>query len=87
MIYHVTQYLEAVAGLPEYGYRQLEGFTFNHPVEGMEGCVRVGRVGVVTYTPHGDGVWAMCTNYQLTRIRSWKVGHMHSVSSFKLIYL
>ncbi len=44
------------------------------------GCVRVGRGELVTYTPHGDGVWASCNNYQLTRIRSWKVGRDFSVS-------
>ncbi|XP_064387805.1 sorting nexin-17-like isoform X2 [Halichondria panicea] len=72
------EYIEAVAELAQFGYRQLEGFSFNHPVEGMEGCVRVGRGEMVTYTPHGGGVWAVCNSYQLTRIRSWKVGHDYS---------
>ncbi len=76
----MIQYIETVAELPEFGYRQLDGFTFNHPVDGMEGCVRVGRLGLTTYTPHGGGVWAKCSNYQLTRIRSWKVGYNYVVS-------
>jgi len=40
------------------------------------GCVRVGRMEVVTYTREGErGELKECFHYPITRMRCWKVGY------------
>ena len=81
-----SQYLETVSSVAQFGYRQTNGLTFDHPTEDLCGFARIGRSEIVTYTTEGKGEWGgmegegvRCRSYQLTRIRCWKVGYWVSV--------
>ena len=68
--------------IPQFGYRQMNSLTFDHPSDNLNGFARIGRKEIVTYTTEGEGEWGgtlgqgvRCRSYQLTRIKSWKVGY------------
>ena len=76
------QYVETAATIAQFGYRQMDGLTFDHPSDNLHGFARIGRKEIVTYTTEGEGEWGgsqgqgvRCRSYQLTRIRCWKVGY------------
>ena len=90
----LSQYMEAAMTVGQFGYRQMNGLTFDDPSEDLRGFARIGRRELVTYTTDGDGEWGgsqgqgvRCRSYQLTRIRCWKVGYWVSAESAVCVWL